>query len=482
MDCKKIDVSGLVASFPPEKWQPAAVAFLTKLPSDATIGVACSGGADSVALLLLVYACFPEMRERLLVLHFDHKLRGKDSADDAAFVADIAQQLGLRCVQGERTDGLAVASVGEVDARNARMGFFGESLGNDRNPDKYLLTGHHADDLAETMLIRLSRGSGTEGLCAPRPVSKGLHGITFIRPLLTFSASFIREKLSLHHVAWREDITNNEDGFQRNRLRHHMLPLWQSLTDHPLAHGINRSRMLLEEDADALNGFAGQLFRDASELSDAMNVRVLKGHSRAVLRRVLNLFLERNKLHDHLSSVAKESILNGLCRSGDGISGSWSCGTEKQLRLSESLLVLEPLSPKVFRLDAQCCDRDGSMALSDGSVLTVKTVEMHPGLREAIFAGHISCGERVFLNVSLPLFIRSRQAGDAYCPLGSPGTQSVQDLFVNRKIPLEMRDRLPVIFSSEGDILWIPGLPPAESARILQDTMISIELTYTPFL
>jgi tRNA(Ile)-lysidine synthase len=186
------------------------------------IGVAVSGGADSVALLRLLLEARAELGCVLSVVHFNHKLRGAESDTDEAFVRVAAEKHGLvfHCATGDTRQAAADREVSlETAARELRYEFFAELLQS--RMDK-VATAHTMDDQAETVLMRLVRGAGTRGLAGIYPEQRELR---IIRPLLGFRRVEIEEYLNLIGQEWREDATNIDPQHTRNRIRHELLPL-----------------------------------------------------------------------------------------------------------------------------------------------------------------------------------------------------------------------------------------------------------------
>lgn len=186
--------------------------------------VAVSGGADSIALLRGLAALQTPSPGRLVVVHFNHQLRGEQSDLDEAFVADLAKRLNLRFVAG-RGDGAAIASRGdsvEASARAARYQFFEAVAG--QQGARYLLMAHTADDQAETILHRILRGTGLEGLAGIPRVRRLSPLTTIVRPLLDVRRSEVLQYLAQLGQDFREDESNVDPRFTRNRLRHELLP------------------------------------------------------------------------------------------------------------------------------------------------------------------------------------------------------------------------------------------------------------------
>lgn len=215
--------------------------------NDATrrrIGLAVSGGADSVALLALMADLRTSHGFDAVVLHVDHGLR-PDSADDARFVESLADKYGLPFhalrTRVRRRRGESV----EMAARRVRLAFFARmttTLGLDA-----IATGHHADDVAETFLLRLARGAGPEGLAGLKPVSH-VGGVTFIRPLLNMRDADLRRFLSERGIAWREDSTNADISIPRNNVRHVILPFLRERLDPHITEHICKSAAILRGD------------------------------------------------------------------------------------------------------------------------------------------------------------------------------------------------------------------------------------------
>jgi tRNA(Ile)-lysidine synthase len=316
----------LAAAIPRERLHPAVLAWAEKQPVNARWAVALSGGADSVALLLLLWAHWPERRERLLALHFDHRLRGRASTGDARFCGTLCRALGVSLATGRWTDRPALRSaapVPEAAARAARIGFFTTELRRRRTTALFL--GHHRDDVAETMLMRLARGSGTGGLAAPRPVHvQEALGRTHLRPLLTLDKSALAAALDAAGASWREDASNGSAAHLRNRVRADLIPAWRSAAAEPgrdALGGLALSRDLLEEDADALDAWAAKVMR--FDVRGDLALAPLRGAPKAVLRRVL---------HQWLGSVPAKTDLNRVGFNGllalvaSGLEGRQSLG------------------------------------------------------------------------------------------------------------------------------------------------------------
>ena len=213
-------------------------------PRTWKIGLAVSGGADSTALL----AALADLREALgfdaVVLHVDHGLR-PDSHDDARFVEALAARFGIPCRTLRARIRRRPRESHEMAARRTRLAFFARmtrELGLDA-----IATGHHADDVAETFIMRLARGAGPEGLAGLKPVSH-VDGITFIRPLLGLRDTDLRAYLRRRGLTWREDSTNADTSILRNKVRHVILPFLREHLDPHITEHLCKSAAILRGD------------------------------------------------------------------------------------------------------------------------------------------------------------------------------------------------------------------------------------------
>lgn len=291
----------LAAILPRERLEPAVLAWIAAAARRTAWAVACSGGADSVALLMLLWAHWPDRRRHLRVLHFDHRLRGRASTADAAFCRRLARLLGVRVRVGRWGRPRVVPS--EAEARAARLAFLHRHA-------RVVFLGHQQDDIAESMLMRLARGSGSGGLAAPRPVQRLAGGRVHLRPLLPLKKAEIVAALRQAGVPWREDATNEGDAHFRNRIRHRVMPAWGRAAQRDALGGAARSRQLLEEDDAALESWLEELA--PLDRRGGLDHGRLAGKPRALLRRALHRWLLTVRPPVELSRQAFDALLAAL--------------------------------------------------------------------------------------------------------------------------------------------------------------------------
>ncbi len=272
--------AALATRVPLTRLHPAVLARAEQGRARATWCVAFSGGADSLALLLLLWAHWPKRRARLVALHFNHRLRGRAATEDERFCRGVCAALRVKYISGRWAEARPDAS--EAEARAARMEFF---AGHSR----VLWLGHQQDDIAETMLMRLARGSGSSGLAAPRPVQPMPGNRTHLRLLLTLKKTEIVGALRAVGAVWREDATNAGDAFFRNRVRRSVLPIWTEAAGRDALAGAALARELIEEDDAALEARVDEL--KPVVRGRWLELGKLAGQPRAIVRRSLQRWL-----------------------------------------------------------------------------------------------------------------------------------------------------------------------------------------------
>jgi tRNA(Ile)-lysidine synthase len=446
----------------------AAALRLPRLPcapaSAGPVAVAVSGGADSVYLLCALWAD-EAVRPRLRVLHFDHRVRGETSAEDARFVSALCAALAVPCVLGIR-EGQGAAS--EADLRSARDAFFAEQ----RQAIGYeiLCTAHHLDDVVENALLRLARGAGLAGLAAPRVLQDFRDGHRRWRPLIEagITKPALLAALRAAGIPWREDATNLLPIAARNRIRAWLAEGGESALGEGYAEGFARSARIIGDAQAALAVWASELGCVLSA-AGTLPVGALKGRPEALVQECLREFLHRQGVVD--PSAKSLFPLTAAILAGGEIQSAVR-GLVVRVKGGElSILTEAPaFGSDERRLQVGSAD--------DECGLLAEIVEVDESLWASLSRGDILPAREVYV-VAPPTTLtwRGRVEGDRYQPLGSPGSAKLSDLLINRKIPAEQREALPVVLAA-GSILWVPGLPPAESARLSGPTRGALRLTW----
>ena len=444
------------------------------------VGVAVSGGADSVCLLHILFELAPRWNLHLSVLHLDHQLRGEESREDAGFARALAEKFSLPFHLGETDVRRAVCESGdnlEQAARNARQQFFLDHLRT--GSADCIATGHTSSDQAETVLFRFLRGSGTAGLAGIRPVTaKGL-----VRPLIEIEGEEIEQYLREHHIAWREDSTNASRDFARNRIRHDVLPMlereWNPAMRETLAHTADWA---LEEEAY----WQAETDRLASELltlkPPALFVRTdqLNGLPVAAARRLVRRALEQVK-GDLLAIDFRhiQAILALASQAeGDGrlqVPGVDVYRSFRWMRMAPP--GMDRLENRNYRFPVPV---PGSVPVPGGSsALVFQVIENRETTRFFPDSGYNKWMDHLdWARISGSLELRNWRPGDQYQPVGHSGEEKIKLLFQQARVPLWERRNWPVIISGS-EILWARRFGPAANVAATPDTRVILTIQET---
>ena len=378
--------------------------------------VGVSGGADSVALL----HAFQMLEIPVTVAHLNHQLRGAESDADERFVRELGFPVVVKSVDVRKLADENNLSI-EMAARQARHDFFAEF------GDAVVALAHHADDQVETFILKLARGAGAEGL-GGMPFFQTLGSLHLIRPMLGVPRSDIRQWLQENRFGWREDASNKDEAFLRNRVRHSVLPLLEKELNPNIRATILRTMDILREENAWMDSLA-----NATRLEAASALPL------AARRRVL-----RKWLFDHgaegVDFDAVESILD-LMGKGNGT-------TVFELNEHQRVVVEYGLP----RFEEGAAPRE--------SLAWILTVEPGTGWKKDHGRGAgILPAEASFKAEKVgdaPIEVRGFEPGDRINPFGMEGGRKLQDLFTDQKIPRARRSSVPVVVC-RGEIIWIPG-------------------------
>ncbi len=427
-----------------------------------TILVAVSGGVDSVVLLHCLDHLAAPLGFRLHVAHLDHGLRGEAGAADAAFVREVAASLGLPATVKHLPPG-ALAARGrslQEAARAARYAFLAEAaegVGATR-----IAVAHTADDVAETVLMNLLRGSGPAGLRGIPPIRDR----RIIRPLLTVRRQQVEAFARARRLRFRLDPSNADPRFLRNRIRQRLLPFLEKEFNPQVVECVARAAALLEEDHAYLEGEAGSV--PGGIPLEAIPLRALPAPiRRRVLLRALRADLSPGSRVRLEHVLAVEALLEP---GGEG--GAVRLPGDLEARIQDERLVIGP--PDTGKADFPPLPVTLPLAGETrwGSFRATAAL----GREAADASARETGGSRAYFRVTLdadrlhpPLTLRAWQPGDAYRPTGAPGRRKLQDLFTDAKVPRGRRRRVPVLADTAG-VVWVAGFRPDARAAATSAT------------
>jgi tRNA(Ile)-lysidine synthase len=444
--------------------------------ADDRIAVAISGGADSVALAFIIRDLERVGLGRPAgLIHVNHQLRGAESDADEAFCAALAARLGWPIDVSRVAVRRAPRQSLEAAAREARYACFERAAA--RLDATVVVTGHTADDQAETVLLRLLRGAGTRGLSGIR-ARRGIYA----RPLLECRRADLRRDLDRRGEPFREDRSNLDLAIPRNRVRHALLPAIEAMAPGGI-RALARLAGLAEEDEAVLMQAAIETARSLvlSRVGPAgrpealeIDAAALRSVPPAIGRRVVRALAAEMAPRTTPGTVQLEAIwrlvqadkpmghldLSGFTveRRGDAVGFTLrrpGRGAEKPD------LKTRPPGTAGRRLDVP-----GSVYLPEAGVtITAERrdggVDVSDDVSQDIARGCLQAD-----SVDLPLTVRTRLPGDRFRPLGAPGRRKLQDVFVDRKVPRDERDRVPVVVDARGRLVWVAGVALADECRV----------------
>ncbi|GGD04453.1 tRNA(Ile)-lysidine synthase [Thalassobacillus devorans] len=425
------------------------------LEQGQTVLIAVSGGPDSMALLHY----FKTIREpwglSLIAASVDHGLRGAASIEDLTYVKEVCKQWNIDFV-GTSVDVPTYKKQYNLNTQEAarilRYQFFQEQMNKKRAG--ILALGHHGDDQAETMLMRLVRGTTPGGLTGI-PVKRDFAGGKIIRPFLGVTKEEILAYCKEYHIHPREDLSNKDTKYTRNYFRHKILPLMKAenpkLNEHlwKLSQDLKEDEEYLQQQAEKLLEKVAVFEKDKKNIS--FSVSEFNTYPIALQRRAFHLIL--NYLYDgnseDFSYIHEQQFFDFLTRDIANGKLDWPGGLWLQRNYGKITFHFNSsYKPASYRSELGIGD---TYRLPDGSELSVKLTTCKNKEDKCTLTCDVT-------HVELPLIVRTRRPGDRMTWKGLNGSRKIKDIFIDQKVPKEARDSWPLITDQNGKILWLVGL------------------------
>jgi len=434
-----------------------------------TVIAAVSGGADSVAMLLTLL----ELRERLGIrvkaAHLDHRFRGDESREDAQFVRDLCERLDVPCFTEEVNVPRFVLAHGyskQEAARMLRYQYLVKVMKLEYG--QRIATGHTADDQAETVVMRVLRGAGPDGLAG---IPHRGEGGMVIRPLLDVWREELEAWLRERGQSWRTDSSNLTTDYTRNRVRHELIPALETFNP-SVRRALVRMGAIMSDVAAHLDRVTDEVLPAVVQAARrglfALDSALL-GHYDEALQRSLFRWVFAS-LRPDLAPLASRHVDNllELLRRGDvGAAVELPGGARARLEHGR-LVVSEGDGPPSFRETR--LEVPGSAEFPEArlritaEVLSADSQESDPS--------RLDDGATLYdLDaIELPLSIRPRRQGDRIRPFGMDGTKTLKELLIDEKIPFGLRDSLPLVCEGSGGLCWVVGVRRAATAPVTDRT------------
>ena len=433
------------------------------------IVLAVSGGPDSTAMLYIMNDLREELGCSLYIAHLNHCLRGEESSADAEFVKEQAEKLHIPFTI-EKIDVKSMITNKESlesGARRIRYDFYRKVM-SETKADK-VAQGHTADDQAETILMRLLRGSGTKGLSGIPPIRDGI----YIRPLIEISRSEVVAYLQNIGVQPRWDSSNLSTEYERNRIRHELIPLIEKRFSPNIKAILQQTAEILRSEDDFLDTIAKSAMTKCikNNRNEAEGViDDLKKYHIAIQRRIIRL--------------AIESILGDLNRYEfqhiDEIMALIESGTTgKSISLPRGIIAEKSYGKIIIKLDKEEYVEPFDFTIKVPGETEIPSL----GLKVMTFVGNVdSYSKEIYQKtfdydvVNGELHLRNRRKGDRFQPLGMSSTKKLKEYFIDEKIPKLQRDKIPIL-TDGNKIMWVVGYNIDDRFKVTTQTKTHLNVT-----
>ena len=418
---------------------------LSKLLKNKTVIVSCSGGPDSMALLSIVNNIKDTNNVKVIVAHVNHKVR-EESDEEAQMVEEFAKQ---------NNDIFELYEIKEYhdktnfheDARKIRYKFLKEL--KDKYKADYLLTAHHGDDLTETVLMRITRGSNLKGYIGFKEESDW-ENIKLLRPLIRRTKKYLEQYDIENNIPYRIDKTNYSDEYTRNRYRNEIIPLLKKEDEN-----IHLKYLKLSTELNKYYQFVKELVKKEEKniVDDDGNIIVSKLINLPSLYQevLIGEMIADIQLNDYLP--LNDSLFN------DMLNVINSSKTNALIDLPNNYVFGKEYDKLVFKKKVDSVETIDYILENDYIGNTFDIIFTDD------FDSSNNCIALSKNDIKLPLKLRNRKNGDIIEVLNLNGKKKVNDIFIDSKVPSNKRNIYPLLVDSNDNILWIPGIKKSKFAK-----------------
>lgn len=433
---------------------------LIKENDNIVVGV--SGGADSMALLNVLMEIKKEINFNIFVAHVNHGVRGEDALADQLFVERKAREMNVpyyfKNVDMEK-HAREKKITAEEAGRELRYGFFRDIL--KQQGGGKIAVAHNKNDQAETLLLRIMRGTGIDGL-------KGMEFIAgdIIRPILNIAREDIENYINVNSVETVLDKTNLMTIYNRNKVRLELIPYIIDNFNPNIINTLWRLSSIADVDSGFLNALAEEKYnlivKSETKHSIILDGTIFNREDRSIKIRVVRLMIY--KLVESLQGISEQnvqSIVDLFERMETG----------KQLNLPAGIIGRVSYNDLIIHNSIAEKQNDFYYKLTFGeNIFPDLGISIRISVQEKLIIPNdknVKCFDSELIKGNL--YIRNRKNGDKFNPFGMKGTKKVKDYFIDEKIPKDLRDEIPLLMDDE-NIIWIIGFATSEAYRITENT------------
>ena len=438
--------------------------------------VALSGGPDSVCLLHILHRLKEPFNLKLGAIHINHMLRGEEADNDEKYIIKLCDELGINHYV-KRIDIEYVArdtNVSlEVAGRNERYKAF-EKIREKYEYDK-IAVAHNANDQAETVLMRIMRGTGLEGLTGIK--SKRIDGI--IRPILCLNRQEIEEYCEKNNLNPRIDASNYERTYSRNKVRLDILPYMKENFNKDIIDTLNRMTLLLQKDNEFIEEYSNKCYNIYCE-NYGEKIKVSKNlfekEMDSIITRVLiRVFKEISNSYQNFEMKHIYEVVNLAKKS-----------TGKKLNLTNKIICENLYGDIIFSKEDKPKEKieDNEVKINKDDIFnkvifddyTIR-FEVVENKNKVEFSKNNLIKLFDYDNIEKEIIIRYRKDGDKITPLGMNGSKKLKDIFIDLKIPREKRDTIPIVCFDD-NISWVVGYKTSQLFKVTKNTNKILKITF----
>lgn len=414
--------------------------FLTNLlKKEDVIVVACSGGPDSMCLLHVLNSLKQEFNLKIICAHVNHGLR-KESEQEAKFVKEYCKKNSIifeyTAIKGYRNNKFS-----EQEARNKRYQFFEEIIY--RYNAQFLMTAHHGDDLVETILMRIVRGSNLKGYAGITRISENPK-YKIVRPLLNINKEDILKYLEKNNVSYVIDNSNQDEKYTRNRFRKHTLPELKKEDENVHLKFLKYSKEL-EDTQKYINKQIKQIINEIY-VENFIVINKLMEQDEYLQRKIIEYIIE---------DIQKKYIFNINDNQLDNIISLIKNDKNTEINLADGFVARKSYNKLYIEKNNTKAKQDYKYSFDEKLFILnrYKFEKIDDTKEKSNFIIRINSKE-----LNLPLIIRNKKNGDKMKIKNMSGSKKIKDIFIDSKIDLKKRKSYPIVTDSDNTVIWVPGI------------------------
>ena len=439
--------------------------------------VALSGGPDSVSLLHLLHSLKDELKIELFAAHVNHLIRGDEAFSDEKYAKDLCESLDVKffvkrvCVEDiAKEKGIST----EMAGRDERYAFFNEIKESEKITK--IAIAHNANDQAETLIMRIMRGTGLEGLVGIRPIRDNL----YIRPILSLTREEIENYCEINLLNPRIDKTNLEEIYSRNKVRLKAIPFIKENFNQDIINTLNRLSQTAMIDSEFIDEVVDEKYKIFCSFEEGK--AILDKNSFTEKEAILTRIIRRALME--VSGVFNNFELKHIYDVINLQKGS----TGKRINLTNDIIVINQYSDIIITNKESVINSflDESVKIDVEDLIEEKVKRISFNSYEFNFEIVENNGKINFKNTNEKYFsfdgvktinLRTRKNGDKIIPFGFKGTKKIKEIFISSKIPKDKRDSIPII-DFDGEITWIVGVRNSDLFKINRHNKTLIKISF----